>query len=131
MHTNNETGSTSSKVKAKDARLSRLERELEATDSKKKHHEEGLFGEAYALIEQSLARNVPQKMIIEKFNAVYGLKLHPARFRQMLGEERSRRNQTGDLAKCKTCGHVLTPAGSPQPSTHATNDQINDQEDAA
>lgn len=119
MHSNSDIGTPLGKAKAKDARLSKLERELQATESKKKHHEDALFNEAYPLIEQSLARNVPQKTIIEKFNAIYGLRLHPARFRQMLGDERSRRNHTGDVALCKSCGHALTPIADTESTMHS------------
>lgn len=121
MSTVIETGNAPVKNKVKDTRLSRFERELEAIEPKRRHHEDALFSDAYPSIEQSLARKVPQKTIIEKFNAAFGAKLHPVRFRQLLCAERERRAASGDLVMCKACGHSIGAVEPPDPATNLSS----------
>jgi hypothetical protein len=80
-----------------------LQQELAGGKSKK----DADFKEAYPLIEQHLARKVSQKVLLDKFNAAYGHKLHPPRFRMMLEAERRRRAESGEHAMCATCGQKL------------------------
>jgi hypothetical protein len=80
-----------------------LQQEL-ARGGKKKDAD---FKEAYPVIEQHLARKVSQKVLLDKFNAAYGHKLHPPRFRKMLEAERKRRSENGEDATCLTCGQQL------------------------
>jgi hypothetical protein len=65
------------------------------------------FSEAYPTIELHLAANVSQKAALDIFNAAYGYKLHPPRFRKMLFDERKRRAEIGDEVVCTTCGQQL------------------------
>lgn len=65
------------------------------------------FKEAYSLIEQHLANNGSQKTACEKFNAVYGHKLHQPQFRKMLNAERKSREASGDSIKCIHCNKPL------------------------
>lgn len=70
------------------------------------------FSEAYPVIAQHLAANVSQKAALEVFNAAYGYRLHPPRFRKMLLDERKRRAATGDVTVCTACGQQLPHNGS-------------------
>ena len=74
------------------------------------------FKEAYPLIEQHLANNGSQKTACDKFNAVYGYKLHQPQFRKMLMEERKSREASGDAVKCIHCNKPLhSVAGGAEP----------------
>lgn len=79
--------------KAKDARLGKLKRALEDARASLTPQVESMFAEAYELIALFIAAGMPQKTIIDKFNSIYGTKLHPARFRQLLQAERTRRDR--------------------------------------
>lgn len=65
------------------------------------------FMEAYPLLEQYLASKVPQRVVLDKFNAAYGHMMHPPRFRKLLLDERKRRAEAGDLVVCSACGQKL------------------------
>lgn len=78
------------------------------------------FQEAYPLIAQNLAANVSQKAALDIFNAAYGHKLHPPRFRKMLLDERKRRTEAGELLVCIACNQAL-PAG--ETATEDAHDQ--------
>lgn len=74
------------------------------------------FKEAYPLIEQHLANNGSQKAACDKFNAVYGYKLHQPQFRKMLHAERKSREASGDAVKCIHCNKPLhSVAGGAEP----------------
>lgn len=62
------------------------------------------FAEAYPVIEQHLIASIPQKLMLEKFNAAYGHKMHAPQFRKMLEAERARRNENGEVIACSLCG---------------------------
>lgn len=80
---------------------------LQQAPIKSVNQKENDVREAYPAIVQSLARKVPQKVILEKFNEAYGYTLHPPRFRKLLEDERKRRADAGDVAVCKECGQQL------------------------
>lgn len=80
-----------------------LQRELAESGNKR----DADFKEAFPLIEQYLACKVPQKALLDKFNAAYQHKLHPPGFRKMLDAERKRRAETGEHAACTACGQPL------------------------
>jgi hypothetical protein len=65
------------------------------------------FRKSFHLIEQYLTAKVSQKVVLDIFNAAYGHKLHPPRFRKMLIDERKRRIEAGEAVVCTTCGHPL------------------------
>lgn len=94
-----------------DAALKQFERALEAVvPSSKKYQEESCFAKSYHAIEQTLARRVQRKVVMDVFNATYGLKTHPARFRKMLHETRSQRKADGNGVKCETCHQPIHTA---------------------
>ncbi|HEL3236775.1 TPA: hypothetical protein ACXIGC_001170 [Stenotrophomonas maltophilia] len=62
------------------------------------------FAEAYPVIEQHLIASIPQKLMLEKFNAAYGHKMHAPQFRKLLEAERARRNESGEVIACSLCG---------------------------
>lgn len=95
----------------KDAsRLMIFGQSLETAAVNGKHKKDADFAEAYPTIEQHLARKVPQKVVLEKFNAAYGHTFHPPGFRKMLEAERKRRAEAGDLVACTLCGQHLSAA---------------------
>ncbi|PZP62671.1 MAG: hypothetical protein DI597_07425 [Pseudoxanthomonas spadix] len=80
------------------------------------------FKEAYPLIEQHLANNGSQKTACDKFNAVYGYKLHQPQFRKMLNAERMSREASGDGVRCIHCNtplHSATVGTEPDYNTEA------------
>ena len=87
--------------------LKKLELALQQEVAGGKNKKDADFREAYPLIEQHLASKVSQKVLLGKFNAAYGHKLHPPRFRKMLEAERKRRSENGDDAMCSACGQQL------------------------
>lgn len=88
--------------------LSLLEQALQNASATRMHKRSADFAEAYPTIEQYLARKVPQKAVLEQFNAIYGHTLHPPRFRKMLEDERARRHQAGETVSCGSCGRELS-----------------------
>lgn len=73
-----------------DDELIAFERAMDAiVPISKKFKEERCMTKSYAVIEQALVRNVSTKVVLETFNATYGLKTHPARFRKLLHHERN------------------------------------------
>jgi len=78
------------------------------------------FSEAFPLINEYVAANVSLKAALKIFNDAYGHKVHPPRFRQMLADERKRRNEAGELLVCTACGQLL-PAG--ETATEEFHDQ--------
>lgn len=92
----------------KDAsRLMIFGQSLEMAAVNGKHKKGADFAEAYPTMEQHLARKVPQKVVLEKFNTAYGHTLHPPGFRKMLDEERKRREGSGEVVACSACGQQL------------------------
>ncbi|HEL3759486.1 TPA: hypothetical protein UMV36_003926 [Stenotrophomonas maltophilia] len=65
------------------------------------------FAEAYPLIEQHLSNKVPQKTVLEKFNAAYGHTIYAPQFRKLLDAERKRRAEIGQVMACAACGNQL------------------------
>ncbi|MBL8256431.1 MAG: hypothetical protein JNJ62_07510 [Pseudoxanthomonas mexicana] len=93
--------------------LEKLELALQQEVAVGRNRKKADLREAYPLIEQHLANKVSQKVLLEKFNAAYGHKLHPPGFRKMLDEERKRRAESGEDAACIACGQRLhTTAGA-------------------
>lgn len=90
--------------------LKKLELALQQEATGGRHKKVADFKEAYPLIEQHLARKVSQKALLDKFNAAYGHKVHPPRFRKMLEEERHRRSESGEDAICIACAQRLHTA---------------------
>ena len=82
-----------------------LQKELTTGKNKK----EADFNEAYPVIEQHLAKNVPQRIVLEMFNKAYGYTVHTPRFRKLLLDERKRRAEDGDVLVCPACGQKLVP----------------------
>lgn len=103
------------------APLKTLEMELQKATVGGKNKMNADFREAYPLIEQHLATNVSQKAAMDIFNAAYGYKLHPPRFRQMLATERERRSEAGELLICIGCGQQL-------PACQDVAKEVHDQE---
>ena len=91
--------------------LKKLELALEQEVACGKSKKDADFKEAYPVIEQHLVRKVSQKVLLDTFNAAYGHKLHPPRFRKMLEEERKRRSESGEHAICTACGQRLHTVG--------------------
>lgn len=75
--------------------LSILDSKLEAESPSKMHRNNICFIEAYEVIEKHLQRKIPLKTVLEGFNSSYSLSVSPARFRQLLEEERKRRQDIG------------------------------------
>lgn len=71
-----------------------------------RHSNVALFAAAYPGIEQAIARGVTQKAIILELQR-FNLKLHPARFKEMLFAERQMRDASGNRVYCETCGANL------------------------
>lgn len=65
-----------------------------------------LFHDLYPAIEQSLARRVSQKEIVESLKQ-FGLHLSLGGFRALLEAERKRRADGNESVRCKTCGAIL------------------------
>ena len=86
--------------------LSQFEHDLEELMPNKTHRNTICFVEAYEVIEMHLERKVAMKTVLEKFNASFGLKVHPARFRQMLEAERTRRKQADLMPAPDDAGEV-------------------------
>ena len=85
----------------------RFKNELQAIQPSSRRRNNEAFGEAYDEIEQRLAAKVPQKAILTAFNSAYGLKVSPAGFRQLLETERERRQLSGEMPLCRSCGRPL------------------------
>ena len=94
-------------IKTKENPLQLLELALQEVLANGNNKKEAGFKEAYPLIEQNLAKKVPFKIVLEKFNTAYGYTLHPPRFRKLLRDERKRRAEAGDELLCVTCGQAL------------------------
>lgn len=88
--------------------LRKMDLALQQVAASGKNKKEADFREAYPLIEQSIAKKVPFKVVLETFNAAYGYTLHPPRFRKMLLDERKRRAEADDVLHCSTCGQALS-----------------------
>lgn len=65
-----------------------------------------LFQKLLPLIEQALAREVPQKVIVAELEKM-GLPLSLGGFRSLLEAERKRRAEAGDAVRCEHCGSIL------------------------
>ena len=91
--------------------LKKLELALQQELAVGRNKKEADFKEAYPVIEQHLVRKVSQKVLLDTFNAAYGHKLHPPRFRKMMEEERKRRSESGEHAICTACGQRLHMVG--------------------
>lgn len=104
----------SSHIEAQAGSVSPLEKLMQTLQQEVagKHQRRTDFEEAYPTLEQHLARKVPLKLVLAKFNAAYGYGLHPPAFRKMLEAERGRRTEAGTAVMCATCGHPLVSADS-------------------
>lgn len=85
----------------------RFMNELQAIQPSSRRRNNEAFGKAYDEIEQRLAAKLPQKAILTAFNNAYGLKVSPAGFRQLLEAERERRQSSGEMPLCRSCGRPL------------------------
>lgn len=103
-------------VKTIESPLKILELALQEAAAGGKNKKQADFNEAYPLIEQHLAKKVPFKVVLEQFNAAYGHKVHPPRFRKMLMDERNRRSMTGEVMVCSACGQQLISTQTEQKS---------------
>lgn len=92
--------------------LDKMELALQQAAVGGENQKDAHFKEAYPLIEQHLAAKVSQKVVLDTFNAAYGYKLHPPRFRKMLLDERKRRAETGDVVICTACSRPLDSAAN-------------------
>jgi hypothetical protein len=99
--------------------FARFMSELQAIQPSKRRRNSQAFGEAYDQIEQRLASKVPQKAILSAFNSAYGLKVSPAGFRQLLDAERERRQASGEMPLCRSCGQ---PLGNDSHEVHLTEE---------
>src|SRR3546814_6536604 len=87
--------------------LKKMELKLEKESVGGKHKKVADFSEAYPIIEQHLARQVPVSVVLEAFSASYGYTLHVPRFRQLLDAERTRRAEDDEELLCKACDNPL------------------------
>lgn len=89
------------------AKLERLKNLLQDELCIGKSKKEMDFRDAYPILEEHLNNKISQRIVLEKFNAAYGHKLHPPGFRKLLNQERKRREETGDTLICRTCGQKV------------------------
>lgn len=92
---------------------------LDALQPGGQQKKDALFVEAYPGIVRAIVRKVPQKDILAALSCS-GLKLHPARYKEMLEAERKRRDERGERICCETCGAVI---GSPLVETQEDSSQ--------
>ncbi|WP_293778506.1 hypothetical protein [uncultured Oxalicibacterium sp.] len=78
------------------------------------------FQQLYIGVEETLARNVPQKSIIALLQTE-GLSLSLGGFRSLLNAERERRKSQGDLPCCSMCNSVLPRIQSESSPTTGIN----------
>lgn len=71
------------------------------------------FKEAYPLFEQHLAQRMRKRKLMDQFNAAYKHELNLAQFRKLLNAERDRREASGDMVACASCGQPLVAAAGP------------------
>lgn len=102
--------------------LRKMDLALQQVAASGKNKKEADFREAYPLIEQSIAKKVPFKVVLETFNAAYGYTLHAPHFRKLLLDERNRRVEAGDVVVCVTCGQKLA-------SSKQVTERVNDMEE--
>lgn len=68
-----------------------------------------LFQQFYPEIERALARDVPQKELVDMLKKE-GLPMSMGGFRTQLEAERKRRHDGNDLVICDHCGSTITPS---------------------
>ena len=100
------------------SRLMAFGQSLEQAAVNGKHKKNADFAEAYLTMEQHLARKVPLKVVLQKFNETYGHTLHPPGFRKLLDEERKRRDESGEVVACQSCGKRLGATDEAVQPTH-------------
>ena len=81
---------------------------LDALGPGKQQQKTALFSKLYPGILDAMMRNVPQKLILAELQR-FGLKLHPARFKEMLAAEHELRDESGKSICCEACGAVRRP----------------------
>jgi MoxR-like ATPase len=86
--------------------LDQLQNAINALQPREQFQAEAIFSKVYPLVEQALARGVTQKSIIDELKS-YQLKLHAAKFKELLERERVSRDVSGNRACCATCGAKL------------------------
>lgn len=89
MQTNNET--IPSLGKGKTSSLSKLQRDIEAALANRRKTVADQIADAFEDLEEAMKNGIAQKVLMEMFNKNYGAKLHPARFRKLMENERARR----------------------------------------
>jgi hypothetical protein len=111
-------------------RLLRLEQALQDATAALAPPAEIAFTKAYEMIESAIANGVPIKVIIEKVNDAFDLRLHPASFRDLLNNERLKRG-TKSEHRCKRCKQVIatkpTQDSEPSPNKTQPNEEVGNQ----
>lgn len=87
-------------------KLDKLKNAISALQPREQYHVESTFSTVYPLVEQALARGVTQKSIIGELKS-FDLKLHAAKFKELLEKERLSRDASGHRVLCVTCGVKL------------------------
>lgn len=96
---------------------------LDSLEASRTQQKNDLFVNAYPGIVRAIVRNVPQKKILIELERL-GLKLHPARFKEMMNLEAALRDRRGERICCETCGAVLSPTAVDEaPSTQENSSQ--------
>lgn len=104
-------GEVNSENPANDA--SALLSALDALQPGQQQRKNTLFTQAYPSIVRAIARQVPQKDILATLSRS-GLKLHPARYREMLEVEHKLRDERGEPICCEACGSLLHSVAGPK-----------------
>jgi len=93
---------------------------IDALQPSKRQQKAELFLSAYRAIEQALAREVPQKVILEALKKE-GIALSLGGFRSLLEAERNRRSESGECECCTHCGarlpHEFSTDSTAEPQT--------------
>lgn len=87
-------------------KLDQLQNAINALQPREQFQAESIFSQVYPLVEQALARGVTQKSIIDQLKS-HELKLHAAKFKELLEKERVSRDASGNRVCCATCGAKL------------------------
>lgn len=88
----------------------KLDRLLAKNKPSKRERTQNQFRDLYPRLESHLAQRKPLKDVLAAFNELTQSKVCVRTFNEMLDQERSRRNQHGDLIACTACGQPLTLA---------------------
>lgn len=63
------------------------------------------FAALYPSIEEALTRGVTQRAVMDALERD-GFKLHPAKFKKLLEDARTQRNEKGESIHCPHCGGI-------------------------